>query len=96
MKNIWFDIFFFVGLLLYVAGGVAFNVKVNGRKPTLEEAFPQWEYWIQLPGLVQDGCAFTWEVAQKAYYNARHQAAPLDPSLSRRLADDVDGGANAT
>ena len=59
------------------------------RRPTLEESFPQWQYWRELPGLVADGCSFTMEQAQKAYYkHARGGSAPLDPSLRRRLADD--------
>ena len=45
---------------------------------------------------MKDGCTFTFEVSQKAYYGARGSAAPLDPSLSRRLRDNEDGGSNAT
>ena len=77
---------------MYIAGGVAYNIKVRERKPTLEQAFPNWYYWRQLPGLVQDGVSFSWEIAQKHYYNWRGTAPPLDPSLSKRLAAD-DGGA---
>lgn len=89
-----FLIAFFVGAVLYVAGGVTYNVKVRARAPTVTDAFPQWEQWRQLPGLVRDGCSFSWEQAQKAYYGVRHGSAPpLDPSLTRRLAE---GGAGDT
>ena len=83
-------IFFVVGWVLYIAGGVAYNVKVRERKPTLATAFPHWHLWKQLPGLVKDGCAFSWEEAQKAYYSSQGKAPPLDQSLTRRLAEAQD------
>jgi len=77
-----------VGLVLYIAGGVAYNVKIGERRATVDEAFPHWAYWKQLPGLVYDGFIFSFVQTQKAYYGIRHGSAPpLDPSLSRRLAD---------
>ena len=60
--------------------------QVRGREATLASAFPQWHLWKQLPGLVNDGCAFSWEEAKKAYYAAQGQTAPLDQSLTKRLA----------
>ena len=82
-----------VGLVLYIAGGVAYNVKIGERRATVDEAFPHWAYWKQLPGLVKDGCAFSWEEAQKAYYSTQGKAPPLDQSLTRRLAEaQEDGG----
>ena len=47
-----------VGLVLYIAGGVAYNVKIGERRATVDEAFPHWAYWKQLPGLVYDGFIF--------------------------------------
>ena len=39
----------------------------------------------------------SWVQAQKAYYGVRHGAAPpLDPSLSRRLAENEGGGPDRT
>ena len=84
-------IFFIVVSLVYVGAGAAINVKVRERRMTVEDAFPQYMYWKELPGLVKDGCAFTWEVTLKMYYKYSGAAPPHDPSLSRRLADD-DGG----
>jgi len=88
-------IFFFVACVMYVVGGGLVNVKVRGKKPTLSEAFPQWEQWRELPSLIKDGCAFSAELSQKAYYSARGTAPPLDASLSRRLKDN-EGGGDAT
>ena len=85
-------IFFFVSVVLYVSAGVAINVKLRERRLTVEDAFPQWAYWKELPPLVKDGCAFSWEVTLKAYYKYSGAAPPHDPSLSRRLAEDDGGG----
>jgi len=85
-------IFFFVGATLYVSAGVAYNVKVRERKPTLATAFPQYAYWKQLPGLVRDGCQLSYEESVKAYYRFQGTAPPLDSSLKRRLQEDDDGG----
>ena len=86
-----------VAAVLYVAGGVTYNVKVHERRATMDEAFPHYAHWKQLPGLVYDGFIFTFVQAQKAYYAARHGSAPpLDPSLSRRLADGEGGDDNRT
>ena len=88
-------ILFTVAAVCYVGGGALYNVKVRERRPTIEEAFPQWAAWRELPGLVKDGCAFSWELVLKAYYQKiSHSSAPLDPSLSRRLAEDDGGGGN--
>lgn len=73
--------------------GVLINVKVRQTKLTLKDAFPHWHYWKQLPGLVKDGCAFSFDVAQKTYYEkVLGTAPPMDSSLKKRLADNVDGG----
>ena len=88
-------ILFFVFVALYLGAGITYNVKVRGRQGL--DMIPQLEYWKELPGLVKDGCVFSWQQAQKAYYGVRHGSAPpLDPSLSRRLAENVDGGPGAT
>lgn len=89
-------ILFFVAVVLYIGGGLVYNVKV-AKMPLGMRALPQIEYWRELPGLVKDGCWFSWVQAQKAYYGVRHGAAPpLDPSLSRRLAENEGGGPDRT
>ena len=57
-----FLIYYSVAAVVYPLVGVAFNVKVRKRKLTVEDAFPQWAYWRELPGLLKDGAAFSWEV----------------------------------
>jgi len=48
-----------VALCFYFCGGAAYNKKASPDKDGLE-LIPQWYYWQQLPGLVSDGCAFSY------------------------------------
>jgi len=83
-------IFLLVGATLYLAGGVGYNVKVGKKQG--KDAIPQLRYWRQLPGLVKDGCAFSWTMGRKGYYKLRHGSAPpLDSSLKQRLAENEGG-----
>ena len=83
-------IFFCVGVVLYVGGGAGYNIKVREARPTLRDAFPQWHYWKQVPGLVKDGCAFSYETGQKLYYEkVLGASAPLETDLKRRLAESA-------
>ena len=81
-------------VVAYIGGGLAVNVKLRGKPLTpVSESFPQYEYWAELPWLVRDGMLFSWEVAQKAYYQKMGgSAVPNDPSLSARLRDGGSGG----
>lgn len=86
-------ILFFVAAIVYVSGGVLYNVKVRQTELSLRAAFPQYKYWRQLPGLVTDGVAFSYEIAQKEYYTrVMGTAPPLAGDLKRRLADNEGGG----
>ena len=81
---------FFVALLVYIVSGCVYNVKV-GKQKVAVAALPQYRYWKQLPGLVKDGCKYSWTSAKKAYYHQVHgKAPPLDQSLTRRLAEGGD------
>ena len=72
--------------LLYVVGGCIYNVKLVGKKPGLT-AFPQIQYWKMLPGLVKDGCKYTYVTLRKTYYEKiRGGSVPLDGTLTARLA----------
>jgi len=72
--------------LLYVVGGCIYNVKLVGKKPGLT-AFPQIQYWKMLPGLVKDGCNYTYVTLRKTYYEKiRGGSVPLDGTLTARLA----------
>jgi len=78
----------FVLVIVYVAAGCTYNVKMKKKAVGLG-AVPQIEYWKMLPGLVKDGCKYSWTAAKKGYYAQVHgKAPPLDNSLTTRLADD--------
>lgn len=57
------------------------------------EAIPQVDYWVQVPGLVRDGCAFSWSQT-KAFYQHVHDKYRGSPALSQPLAGAEDGGAS--
>ena len=50
--------------------------------------------WRELPGLVKDGCAFSYEQAClfAAWLKEQQRGAPADAGLKRALADNEDGG----
>lgn len=48
-----------VVFLIYAVGGSAYNIKVKGKSGV--EAFPNLEFWREVPGLVRDGTKFTFE-----------------------------------
>ena len=53
----WLSIIFGgVAVAVYFGGGLAYNIRVKGEEGVA--AVPHWDYWILLPGLVKDGCAF--------------------------------------
>lgn len=52
----------------YFGGGSAYNAKVRGEEGM--DMIPQWHLWQQLPGLVKDGCIFSWKHGRVAAYNA--------------------------
>jgi len=54
-----FLILFFVGGFCYVTLGVLYNYKMKGIMG--KEAIPNYEFWLELPGLVKDGCFFAFE-----------------------------------
>jgi len=60
-----FLILFSVAVLLYGGGGTWYNIKYR-EKPQSMEAFPHIEYWRELPGLVKDGCKFSWKHTKRA------------------------------
>lgn len=46
-----------VVLVLYIVVGLAFGIKKQGK--SVNDAFPQKEFWLSFPGLVKDGVMFT-------------------------------------
>jgi len=70
-----------------------YNYKYKELRGT--EAVPQIEYWRQLPGLVKDGCKFSWQQTNKFIEHMTSKDANADPALKQALADD-EGGASST
>jgi hypothetical protein len=62
--------------LVYVVGGVGYNVKMKQLPPI--DAFPQLTQWKQLGGLVADGCAFSFAQARTAVNRAMGNASSAD------------------
>lgn len=91
-----FLILFFVFTTLYFGGGFGYNYKYKDLRGA--EAVPQIEYWKQVPGLVHDGCVFSYQQTSifVAYLNEKRQGGPADPGLKRALAENEDGGESST
>ena len=62
------------------------------------DAVPQLEYWQQVPGLVKDGCIFSYQQTSAfvAWVNEKRQGSVADAGLKRALAENEDGGEGAT
>lgn len=53
------------------------------------EALPQLEYWRLLPGLVKDGCVFSWQQTRRLIERlTSREREPVDAALKQALADD--------
>jgi len=84
-------LFFTVFLPVYLGGGYYYNYKYKEKRG--KDAIPQIEYWQQVPGLVWDGCKFSY--AQTIIFinyamakMASKDTANADPALKQALADD--------
>lgn len=54
-----------IGLFLYFAIGFGYNFKAKDLRG--KEAIPNHEFWSGLPGLVIDGCKYTWHLIKKLF-----------------------------
>ena len=81
---------------LYFAGGFAYNYKY--KELTGAEAVPQIEYWRELPGLVKEGCHFSYDHAMAfiAWVQAQRAGNPNDAGLKQALASDEEGSSSST
>jgi len=81
---------------LYVAGGYGYNYKYRDLRGV--EAFPQREYWSEVPGLVKDGCIYSYQQTSIfiSYLNEKRQGNVADPGLKQALAASEDGGESST
>jgi hypothetical protein len=66
----------FVATVVYVSGGVAYNVKSKGMAPGLG-ALPHRDRWVELGGYVVDGVVFT-----RAIVQAKIQGGPMPAAVS--------------
>jgi hypothetical protein len=66
-----FVLLFCLFSMFYCIGGSYYNMRMNGMTFSTD-VIPQIDYWRQLPGLVRDGCAFSW-VHTKAALEALQQ-----------------------
>ena len=64
----WFIIFFGVGSIGYFGGGITYNVRVRGEEGL--DVVPNWREWQMLPGLVHDGCVYSWTHGRTFAHNA--------------------------
>ena len=53
-----FLIILLVAVVLYLVGGVLFNKYRRGATGT--DVLPNKAFWLDLPGLVAEGCRFSW------------------------------------
>jgi len=61
-------ILFLVVVVVYFGGGGLYNYKYRGEEGL--SIIPQWSSWSKLPGLVMDGCAFSWKHGSHAVRSA--------------------------
>ena len=85
--SLFLILLFCCALPLYIGGGLYYNVKVKQQEMGWT-ALPHREYWVQLPGLVKDGCLYSYRTL-KDRLDGKDQ--PSDPSLTKGLASAADG-----
>jgi len=57
-----------VALVVYCVGGGVYNYKYRGEEGL--NIIPQWAYWKTLPGLVKDGCIYSYRHGGRTLKNA--------------------------
>jgi len=92
-----FCILFPVACATYVGAGYAYNYKYREMRGV--DAVPQLEYWKQVPGLVKDGCKYSYEQTNILidYLKEKQRGgAPADAGLKAALAENEEGGASSS
>jgi len=87
-----FLILFSVAVIMYIGGGLYYNIKHKSMPQTME-SFPHIEYWRELPGLVKDGCQFSWKHTKRAAREAHSWYVGGDASLKEGLTAADEGEA---
>jgi len=90
-----FLILFFVAVITYIGGGLYYNIKYREMPQTIE-SFPHIKYWRELPGLVKDGCKFSWKQTKIAAKEAEAWYNGTKPELSKGLTAVDEGGSSST
>ena len=88
-----FLILFPVSVVVYLSAGCYYNYKYHEKRGI--EMVPQLEYWKQVPGLVYDGCVFSYQQTRAFITWVREKNAPADPTLKQALAESEDGGSTS-
>jgi len=84
-------------IAVYVGAGYYYNFKYKDLRGV--QAIPQIEYWKEVPGLVKDGCIFSYQQTRRGikYLQEKQMGgAPADPALKQALANDEDGAASTS
>ena len=85
-----------LGVSAYLAGGVYVNNKYHGL--TGREALPHRAHWGQVPGLVKDGCDFSYAHAKFAYSAFRewYGSGNVEPALKEGMLAAKDAESDTT
>jgi len=59
-----FCVLLLVFVIIYLVVGVAWNKFYLQHDNTLDQLIPQYSYWVQIPGLIEEGCLFFYEKVQ--------------------------------
>ena len=80
-----------VAAFVYIAAGIFYNHRYR-EVPLGVGAIPQWSYWKQLPGLVRDGCKFSYAEASYLYgrWSGRNVGGAHSPLKQGLKAADAD------
>ena len=80
-----------VAAFVYIAAGIFYNHRYR-EVPLGVGAIPQWAYWKQLPGLVRDGCKFSYAEASYLYgrWSGRNVGGAHSPLKQGLKAADAD------
>jgi len=65
-----FIIIFFVAIVLYIAGGVTFNIVKNHTGCTID-SFPQLNFWTEFAALVKDGAMWSYDKSKERFDQLR-------------------------
>ena len=84
---------------LYVGGGIGYTRYENGHWDASDgkilAAHPHWRYWQELPGLVQEGIAFTKQVVSRGSVGGAKQASSSWDDYDELLGERDEGAVSS-